>query len=215
MRKEILRLTICLLAFPVLTASAQDTAATAVAVNKDVKVYDNVLKTAEWAGFKYEDALARAKNGDVMATWEMLEFHAIVDGVEGLNHAVTCLELIPIVGDVSFARAVSACKPKLKQLLGERLVLAQGRTKKEELRKSLTDWAPYTWAFLTDQSIAIPAPEKSNESATLTGHSNAPAAPTPASDARGGAAPISELSANPNNPSPAKPQTDAAPVRKQ
>lgn len=116
--------------------------------NTDVEVSESVLKTAEWARFEYKEVLAQAKGGNIVAIKKLLDFHGTVDGVDALKHAVTCLELIPVAGDENFAAAVSTCHLKLKRLLLERITLAQGRTKKESLRKSMADWAPVSWAYL-------------------------------------------------------------------
>jgi len=121
--------------------------------DSSVTVFDGVLKLADWAGVKYSEELAKAKTGDVVAVKKLLDFHATADGVDALNHAVTCLELLPIVGDDKFASAALGCKPKLRQLILERLILAQGRTKKEHLQKSLTDWAPFTYAYLAGKEV--------------------------------------------------------------
>ena len=143
----------------------QDSAATdlvtpqAAAVQKapladsTVTVFQSVLKLADWAGVKYNEELTKAKTGNALAIKQLLEFHATADGVDALNHAVTCLELLAVVPDERFASAVQSCKPQLKQLLLERLILAQGRTKKEHLRKSMTDWAPITYAFLAGKEV--------------------------------------------------------------
>lgn len=119
----------------------------------DIAVSEGVLKLAEWAKFDYMGQLSKAKTGDTEAIKALIGFHSIADGVDGLNHAVTCLELIPVAGDAVFASAAPVFKPGLKKLLLERLMLAQARTRKEELRKSMTDWAPITYAVLTDQPI--------------------------------------------------------------
>lgn len=116
--------------------------------NYEIEVFQNVLKMADFANFKYKDALASAKTGNVMSIYTLLDFNRVVDGVDALNHAVTCLELIPVAGDQVFGTAVELCAPKMKKVLLERLMLAQVRTKKTFLRQSLTNWAPYTWKSL-------------------------------------------------------------------
>ena len=125
-------------------------AATEAPPRKDVhiEVSENVVKVADWANFRYRDVLAAAKTGDQSAIKKFLEFSGTVDGVDALNHAVSCLELITAATDMSFSMACVSLKPKLKKVLIERLMLAQVRTKKTELRDSLTHWAPSTWAVL-------------------------------------------------------------------
>lgn len=150
MKSILFRTVIALLLLPSIHACAQN----APKDSADVAVSEGVLKLADWAKFDYAGRLAKAKTGDVEAIQALIGFHAVADGVDGLNHGVTCLELIPVVGDEVFASAVPVFKPKLKKLLLDRLILAQGRTRKEALRQSMTHWAPATWAALND----LPAP---------------------------------------------------------
>jgi|GEM_PF-2744893 len=128
------------------TVSGQNKAA-----NSDIFVSQSVLSTAQWAGFKYREQLDLARQGDMRAVEEILNFNGTVDGREGLDHAVTCLELIPFSSDLVFAGALNKGKPALRKLMLERLTLAQGRTKTEALRKPLSEWAPLTWAVLNGQ----------------------------------------------------------------
>jgi len=117
----------------------------------EVEIFQNVSKTADLVNIKYKDLVANAQSGDAGSMHKLLDFHRIVDGADGLNHAVTCLEILPLMGDASFASAVALCQPKLKKLILDRLVLAQGRTKKTFLRQSLTNIAPLTWEQLTGE----------------------------------------------------------------
>ncbi|MFN0037626.1 MAG: hypothetical protein ACKVUS_21395 [Saprospiraceae bacterium] len=123
--------------------------------NYEVETFQGVLKMADLIGFKYNDVLAKAKTGDIDAIWQLLDFHRIVDGKDAQNHAVTCLEIIPLAGDMPFAAAVLQCSPKLKAAVLERTVLAQSRTKKGFLRQSMANWAPFTWASLNGQTLEI------------------------------------------------------------
>jgi hypothetical protein len=131
-------------------------------VNNDIFVSSSVLSTAQWAGFKYREQLDLARQGDMRAVEEMLNFNGTVDGREGLDHAVTCLELIPYSSDLVFAAALNKGKPTLRKLMLERLPLAQGRTKVETLKKPLSEWAPLTWAVLNGQPFE-PADTSSDE----------------------------------------------------
>lgn len=149
MKKELFLGVFALLVVPFLNAGCQNTAS----AEKDVTVSPNVLKTAEWAGFKYMDVLKQAKTRDMKAIGQFLDFHGTVDGVDALDHAVTCLELIPVAGDFEVATAIQRGKPKLREVLLERLVLAQGRTKKTELQQPLAQWAPDVWAALNGQPL--------------------------------------------------------------
>lgn len=121
------------------------------AANSEIFVSQSVLSTAQWAGFKYREQLDLARQGDMRAVEEMLNFNGTVDGREGLDHAVTCLELIPYSSDLVFAAALNKGKPNLRKLMLERLSVAQGRTKVEALRKPISEWAPLTWAVLNGQ----------------------------------------------------------------
>jgi len=114
-----------------------------------VEVAESVLKMADWAGFKYRTVLATAATGDVQAIQQFLQFSNAVDGVDALKHAVACLELIPVVGDLYFSFGLMRLKPALKKVLLDRLMLAQVRTKNPAFRESLTHWAPSTWSVLT------------------------------------------------------------------
>jgi len=149
--------------------------------NYQVETFQNVLKTAGLVNLNYKDLIESAKTGDVTSIHKLLDFHRTVDGVDGLNHAVTCLELIPLAGDKAYAAAVYRCSPKLRKLLIERLMLAQVRSKKTFLRQSLTNWAPATWAYLNGQTFqfepqqapaqpaaAQPAPVKPQGGPSLT-----------------------------------------------
>lgn len=151
--------------------------------SSDVTVFPGVLSTAQWAGFKYNDQLQLAKTGDLKAVVSLLEFSGTVDGVDALNHAVTCLELLPVSTDLVFAAAINKSKPKLKKVLLERLVIAQGRTTNLELRKPLSEWAPLTWDVLngkpfqpdmkgSEECMASKASQKNN-----AGQMNAGAVP--------------------------------------
>ena len=133
---------LCALA-PVFNAGCQS-----VSVAPEVEVSDAVLRTAETFDFKYMDLLAKAKTGDVQSIQELIRFHKYVDDIEAINHAVTCLELIPFATDAKFSAACKMATPNMRKALAERLAQAQGKTKKEELRKPLKDWAPMTWAAL-------------------------------------------------------------------
>lgn len=153
MKKELFVWVFALLVIPFLDAGCQNTQTAATSAEKDVTVFPGVLKTADWAGFKYMDVLKKAKTGHYPAIREFLEFHGTADGVDGLDHAVTCLELIPVAGDYQFATAILLCKPKLREVLLDRLTLAQGRTKKTELQQPMAQWAPDVWAALHGQPL--------------------------------------------------------------
>lgn len=119
----------------------------------DIEVSGAVLKTAEWANFKYMENLDKAQGGDQKAIKAFLEFSGAVDGVEALQHATACIELIPYTKDERFGSVVSTLKPKLKAALLSRFQLAQGRTKKTELLRPMQEWAPFTWKALNGENV--------------------------------------------------------------
>ncbi len=131
----------------------------AAAWSQKIYVSKNVLKTAEWAGFKYNDKLKKALTSDQYAIRDFVEFSSLVDGVEGVEHAVSCLEIIPQVGDQTFGGSLMLSKPKLKKIVRDRLLLAQAKTQKADLKKPLESWAPITWAILN----GTPLPESELE----------------------------------------------------
>jgi hypothetical protein len=120
----------------------------------DLEISSEVLKTADWAAFKYMENLDKAQSGDLKAIKAFLEFSSVVDGTESLQHAMTCVELIPLTTDEKMGASIATLKPKLKTVLLERFVLAQGRTKKEELKKPLLEWAPLTWKALNGEKVS-------------------------------------------------------------
>jgi hypothetical protein len=151
MKKSLVFGVLVLLALPLMPAGCQN--ANTTTGEGSVEVSEGVLRTAKWMKFDYNGNLEKIKRNDNKALMDFLDFHAAVDGIDGINHGVTCLELIPVVGDNSFAEVLVILKPNLRKLVFDRLVLAQGRTKKEELRKPLSEWAPATWAALNNKPI--------------------------------------------------------------
>ena len=119
-----------------------------------IMVSEKVIKTAEWSSFKYKETLDLAKKGDMKAIKSFLEFSSVVDGTESLQHATTCLELIPFTTDEKMGVGIYTLKPKLKTALLQRFTLATGRTKKETLQKPLLEWAPLTWKALNGEVVA-------------------------------------------------------------
>ena len=116
-------------------------------------VSDAVQKTAKWAGFDYDGVLARAKTGDYKAILEFLEFHGTLDGMDGINHGTTCLELVAVATDDHFASVCQILKPKLRDVVLERMMQGASRTKNPALNnKSLTETCPMTWAALTGKA---------------------------------------------------------------
>ncbi len=134
----------------------------------DIEISSAVLKTAEWAGFKYMETLDLAQSGDSKSIKSLLEFSGTVDGVEALEHATTCLELIPFTNDERMASVISSLKPKLIVVLLDRFQLAQGRSKKEELKKPLQEWAPFCWKALHGERVVCNSCMHENGSGMLS-----------------------------------------------
>ncbi len=193
MKNEFVGWMFALLILPFVNAGCQNTSTSTPGA--DIEISPAALKTAEWSGFKYKEVLDKAKAGDLESIKQFLDFHGVVDGTDAMGHSVTCLELIPVVGDYKFALAVQSSKPKLKELLKERLTLAQGRTKKTELVKPLEQWAPNVWAAVNGKPL-VSSPASSGEGG-LTKASDAnmfPPRPNTAADSTAKAAPASEQS---------------------
>ena len=119
----------------------------------DVEVSDAVMRTAKTFNFDYLETLKKAKDGDMKSIAEFVRFHKYTDEIEGINHGVACLELILFATDATFATACNGLSVGVKKVLWERLQIAQARTKKEELRKPLKDWAPQTWRMLNTEEV--------------------------------------------------------------
>lgn len=155
MKHKLLVLLLVLGFAPIVRVSCQTQAKTDDLSYKasEITVSESLLRFSDLMKFKYMDVLKTAEAGDVASIKSLLEFHGTTDGKDALNHAVTCLELIPVAGDENYAYAVKNVKPKLKTLLLERFALAQGRTQKTGLQKPMKDWAPMTWASLNDLPI--------------------------------------------------------------
>lgn len=149
MRKVLLFSILALIASPLVQVDCQNS----IENTGTVEVSASVLKTAEWSGFDYKGTLDKALTGNAIAIQNFIKFHSVVDGVEGISHGVSCLEMIPNVGDETFASACLNVNPKLFKIVLDRLMLAQGRTKKEALRQSLTNWAPLTWSVLNGNGL--------------------------------------------------------------
>ncbi len=156
MNKSLICGVFALLALPLVNAGCQNNKpAELPSVQKDangIEISESVLATAKWMNFDYKGILTKAEQGDEAALIKFLDFHGAVDGIEAINHGVTCLELLPVFGDETFAVVCANVKPKLREVLRERLILAQGRTKKENLRRPIAEWAPQTWYVLRDMT---------------------------------------------------------------
>ncbi|MFN0016459.1 MAG: hypothetical protein ACKVU2_18105 [Saprospiraceae bacterium] len=131
-----------------------------VLAQKKVFVSDNVIKVAEQAQFDYKGNLKKASAKDSKALADMFEFTRLLENAEADEHALTCLELIPLATDAVFANAIKARKPKLKAALLRRILDAQGRTKKADLKKPLEEWAPFSFRALHNLDFDTEAANK-------------------------------------------------------
>lgn len=169
---------------------------------QNVFISKSVLKTAEWANFEYKEVLKKAIAGDVSAITQLFKFNNAVDGVEGIDHNITCLELIPLATDLKVSNALITTKPKLKKVVLDRIILAQGKTQKPELKKPMESWAPRTWAVLNNKPLPY-APPSDQEMAEKQKRAGAAASSSkPDSDV----SPSAILPAS-GNPAPSKPDT--------
>ncbi len=120
-------------------------------IEAEVTVFDNVVKSAKEQKFDYVAMLEKARKGDEKAIKEFFDFSRFADGLDGFDHATTCLELMPKANDVNVAKACSGMKPSLKRMLLERLAIAQSRTKKPELQSPpFEQQFPLTFAVLNE-----------------------------------------------------------------
>ncbi|MCC7246061.1 MAG: hypothetical protein IT269_10300 [Saprospiraceae bacterium] len=150
MKNPVLTLVILLVTGFMATLSAQEMTPPSMPKHK-ISIGDGMQRQAQWAKFDYTDVLERAKKGEYKAIKDFLEFSAVVDGVDALDHAVTCIELLQYASDYRYSSVLQILKPNLRNVLKDRFQLAQGRTKVEELSKPMAQWAPMSWAILNDQ----------------------------------------------------------------
>jgi len=145
-------------------------AAAPVFAQKKVFVSDNVLKVAEQAQFDYKGTLKKATAKDGKAVTELFEFIRLLENAEADEHALTCLELIPVATDAVFAKAVKSRSVKMKAALLRRITAAQSRTQKSDLKKPMEGWAPYSWKALNNMEFMIEDPNaKKSASNSATG----------------------------------------------
>lgn len=179
-----------------------------------IKVPAELVKYADRAaGIKYQEKLNQALTGDVNALILLLDFHRYADGAEGNMHSDVLLELLYAVGDEAFAVGCMGVKPKLKSTVIERMVFAQGRATRPELKAPIAEWAPKTFAILTGGTMPAdpnapsgePAPAPTQETSTAPTDAASPQAtePSPAASPS-----LTEPTANPG--ALAAPQPQAA-----
>lgn len=149
-------------------------AASPLFAQKKVFVSDNVLQIAAQAQFDYKGTVKKASNKDGKALIDLFEFIRLLEADQADEHAITCLELIPLASDEVFAKAVKTRSIKMKAALLRRITAAQERTQKEALKKPMEEWAPYSWKALNNFEFNIEAENKT------TAQKPAPAAETAA-----------------------------------
>lgn len=125
--------------------------------SKTASLSDDVLAIADQLKIDYKGLVKKASAKDTLAIHELLEFSRMLDNQTAINHAVTCLEIIPLAGDAAFAQEVSKRLVKLKALLLNQITQAQSLTQKEALKKPMSEWAPYTWEALNNRQYYIPS----------------------------------------------------------
>lgn len=140
-----------------------------VFAQKKVFVSDSVLKVAEEAQFDYKGALKKATAKDGKAVTDLIEFIRLLENAEADEHAMTCLELIPIATDKVFSQAVKSRSTKMKAALLSRISAAQERTQKSELKKPMEEWAPYSWKALNNIQFVIEDTNKKPAANSATG----------------------------------------------
>ncbi len=129
----------------------------------DAPITPDLIRLSEFMKFDYKGTLEKCKKGDEQAIADFLDFHRIVDGNSSVEHATICLEMIPAASDAVVAKVCKTLKEKLKIMVRDRLVEAQKATKKPELQKSMSEWAPLTWAALNNQVVTDPVRESAKQ----------------------------------------------------
>lgn len=180
--------------------STSETPATP-APGSDAPVTAELIRLSEFAKMDYKAVLAKCKKGDQMAITEFFDFHRIVEEKSAVEHSLVCLDMIAAAGDDNVVGVCVGLKGKLKTLIRERLVAAQPKSAKPELQKSMSEWAPKTWAALNNQVVADPAQEAALREAQMNGKPGAVQSP----DQMGGQKPVKvgvETISKPKNTAP-------------
>jgi len=124
---------------------------------KKVYMSDAVLKLADQVQVDYKGLVKKSIAKDTLALKDLFEFSRMLDNNTLTEHAVTCLELIPLATDEMFARAVRSRSVKMKAFLLRNITEAQGATQKKDLKKPLSEWAPQSWAALNNFQYVPPS----------------------------------------------------------
>ena len=148
----------------------------AVAAGSEAPITPELIRLSEFIKLDYKTTLANCKKGDQQAILEFLDFHRIVEEKSAVEHSLVCLDMIAAAGDDNVVNVCVGLKEKLKVLIRERLVAAQAKSTNPQLQKSMSEWAPKTWAALNNQVLADPAREAAEQQARLHGKPGAQSA---------------------------------------
>ncbi len=145
--------------FLVATATFLLAASAGFSQKKGIFISDAAVEMAQKLQIDYKGLVKKASAKDTKALTELFEFTVWPEGALITEHVQTCLELIPVVTDEVYAKALESRHPGLKAFLLRHIPAAQERTAKENLKKPLQEWAPYTWEALNGREVNIPEPK--------------------------------------------------------
>jgi len=120
-----------------------------------VFVSDAVQPVAQQMKVDYKGLVRKASAKDTKALNELFEFTRMLDGNALSDHMITCLELIPVVTDAVYAKALESRSAGLKAYMLSFMEIAQQKTQKQHLKKPIKEWAPYTWDALNGREVNI------------------------------------------------------------
>jgi hypothetical protein len=129
----------------------------------DAPITADLIRLSEFSKMDYKSVLEKCKKGDQQAIMDFLDFHRIVEMQSAVDHSLVCLDMIAVSGDGNVAEVCKTLKDKLKVMVRERLVAAQPKSLKPELQKSMSEWAPKTWAALNNQVLSDPVREAAKD----------------------------------------------------
>ena len=120
-----------------------------------IYISEKVLKTADWAGYKYRETLQQAAANDNDAIKSLLLFYGTVDGAERLDHTITCIELAALLGDRRVAEAIVALNnPRLTKVVKENVNMAMTKTTNPDLQNQpFESRFPLMWLAINDQKL--------------------------------------------------------------
>lgn len=120
-----------------------------------IYISEKVLKTADWAGYKYKETLQKAANNDNDAIKSLLLFYGTIDGTERIDHTITCVELAALLGDRRVAEAIVALNnPRLTKVIKDNVNMAMAQTTNPDLQnKPFESRFPLMWLAINDQQL--------------------------------------------------------------